>query len=290
MTYVIGESCADVLDRACVGKSARWTVIYEGKRMLYIHPDECVDCGACEPVCPGREVDLLTRMTCRRSGRATPGKTSGSSPSHCLAATTRWLTRRRGQAGPGGRGYTLRRRAPPAAVTRGRPPRCTRSPSCGPGPMLISTSCFPGITCEDGHGGALFRRAPRPPARLAPGRGARHAARRGLARSACVRSPTGWGCIRTPPGSTSMRWWTRAWPCGLRRPESVLGLAAWATRRPGAAAWRRGAAPVPPRWPQMLTSLIACVLPRPAEAAADAVRQWGRYLTVQPAPYQRVWG
>jgi len=26
--------------------------IYEGPRMLYIHPDECVDCGACEPVCP----------------------------------------------------------------------------------------------------------------------------------------------------------------------------------------------------------------------------------------------
>jgi len=26
--------------------------IYEGSRMLYIQPDECVDCGACEPVCP----------------------------------------------------------------------------------------------------------------------------------------------------------------------------------------------------------------------------------------------
>ena len=26
--------------------------IYEGERTLYIHPDECVDCGACEPVCP----------------------------------------------------------------------------------------------------------------------------------------------------------------------------------------------------------------------------------------------
>ncbi|KWZ73096.1 ferredoxin [Winkia neuii] len=26
--------------------------IYEGARTLYIHPDECVDCGACEPVCP----------------------------------------------------------------------------------------------------------------------------------------------------------------------------------------------------------------------------------------------
>ncbi|GID59392.1 ferredoxin [Actinoplanes couchii] len=26
--------------------------IYEGERMLYVHPDECVDCGACEPACP----------------------------------------------------------------------------------------------------------------------------------------------------------------------------------------------------------------------------------------------
>jgi ferredoxin len=26
--------------------------IYEGGRMLYIQPDECVDCGACEPACP----------------------------------------------------------------------------------------------------------------------------------------------------------------------------------------------------------------------------------------------
>ena len=38
----------------------------------------------------------------------------------------------------------------------------------------------------------------------------------------------------------------------------------------------------------MLTSLISGVLPRPAEAAAEAGRQWGRYLTDQPAPYQRV--
>jgi NAD-dependent dihydropyrimidine dehydrogenase PreA subunit len=26
--------------------------IYEGERMLYTHPDECVECGTCEPVCP----------------------------------------------------------------------------------------------------------------------------------------------------------------------------------------------------------------------------------------------
>lgn len=51
MTYVIGAPCIDVLDRACVDECPV-DCIYEGERALYIHPDECVDCGACEPVCP----------------------------------------------------------------------------------------------------------------------------------------------------------------------------------------------------------------------------------------------
>jgi NAD-dependent dihydropyrimidine dehydrogenase PreA subunit len=51
MTYVIAEPCVDVLDRACV-EECPVDCIYEGGRALYIHPDECVDCGACEPVCP----------------------------------------------------------------------------------------------------------------------------------------------------------------------------------------------------------------------------------------------
>ena len=51
MTYVIAEPCIDVLDRACVDECPV-DCIYEGERALYIHPDECVDCGACEPVCP----------------------------------------------------------------------------------------------------------------------------------------------------------------------------------------------------------------------------------------------
>ena len=51
MTYVIGEPCIDVMDRACVDECPV-DCIYEGGRSLYIHPDECVDCGACEPVCP----------------------------------------------------------------------------------------------------------------------------------------------------------------------------------------------------------------------------------------------
>ncbi|BBZ00403.1 ferredoxin [Mycolicibacterium fallax] len=51
MAYVIAQPCADVKDKACV-EECPVDCIYEGARALYIHPDECVDCGACEPVCP----------------------------------------------------------------------------------------------------------------------------------------------------------------------------------------------------------------------------------------------
>ncbi|MGH3942166.1 MAG: ferredoxin [Pseudonocardiaceae bacterium] len=51
MTYVIAEPCVDVMDKTCI-EECPVDCIYEGERMLYIQPDECVDCGACEPVCP----------------------------------------------------------------------------------------------------------------------------------------------------------------------------------------------------------------------------------------------
>ncbi|HKJ55184.1 MAG TPA: ferredoxin [Nitriliruptoraceae bacterium] len=51
MTYTIAEPCIDVKDKACI-EECPVDCIYEGPRMLYIHPEECIDCGACEPVCP----------------------------------------------------------------------------------------------------------------------------------------------------------------------------------------------------------------------------------------------
>ena len=51
MTYVIAEPCIDVKDKACV-EVCPVDCIYEGENQLFIHPDECIDCGACEPVCP----------------------------------------------------------------------------------------------------------------------------------------------------------------------------------------------------------------------------------------------
>jgi NAD-dependent dihydropyrimidine dehydrogenase PreA subunit len=51
MPYVITEACINVKDRACVDVCPV-DCIYEGEDQLYIHPDECIDCGACEPECP----------------------------------------------------------------------------------------------------------------------------------------------------------------------------------------------------------------------------------------------
>ncbi|HEV8215854.1 MAG TPA: ferredoxin family protein [Gemmatimonadaceae bacterium] len=51
MPYVITEACIGVKDRACVDVCPV-DCIYEGDQQLFIHPDECIDCGACEPECP----------------------------------------------------------------------------------------------------------------------------------------------------------------------------------------------------------------------------------------------
>ena len=57
MPYVIGEPCIDVMDTACT-EECPVDCIYEGARKLYINPKECIDCGACEPVCP---VEAITQ-------------------------------------------------------------------------------------------------------------------------------------------------------------------------------------------------------------------------------------
>jgi NAD-dependent dihydropyrimidine dehydrogenase PreA subunit len=51
MTYIITEPCIGVKDASCVSVCPV-DCIYEGEDMYYIHPDECIDCGACEPECP----------------------------------------------------------------------------------------------------------------------------------------------------------------------------------------------------------------------------------------------
>ena len=53
MAYVICEPCVDVMDTACVDVCPVDCIhTSEGENQLYINPDECIDCAACEPACP----------------------------------------------------------------------------------------------------------------------------------------------------------------------------------------------------------------------------------------------
>ena len=51
MTYVVLENCIACKYTDCV-EVCPVDCFYEGENMLVIHPDECIDCGVCEPECP----------------------------------------------------------------------------------------------------------------------------------------------------------------------------------------------------------------------------------------------
>src|SRR5512139_2027445 len=59
MAWVITRLCRDCVDQACVDVCPVECIYeYTGSdrvkfpNQLYIHPEECIDCGACEPECP----------------------------------------------------------------------------------------------------------------------------------------------------------------------------------------------------------------------------------------------
>ena len=62
MTYTITDPCIDTKDKSCV-EVCPVDCIHEdeaaGDRMLYIDPDECIDCGACVPACPVEAIFAL---------------------------------------------------------------------------------------------------------------------------------------------------------------------------------------------------------------------------------------
>lgn len=97
MTYVITTTCIDVKDGACV-KCCPVDCIYIGERTLYIHPDECIDCGVCESACPVQAIyedrklppALAPFLAINReffepqvSGLGSPGGASGLGASTC---------------------------------------------------------------------------------------------------------------------------------------------------------------------------------------------------------------
>ncbi|MBL4690101.1 MAG: ferredoxin family protein [Rhodospirillales bacterium] len=51
MTYIVNDKCIKCKLMDCV-EVCPVDCFYEGENMLVIHPDECIDCGVCEPECP----------------------------------------------------------------------------------------------------------------------------------------------------------------------------------------------------------------------------------------------
>ena len=54
MTFVITNACIDVQDRSCIEVCPVDCIYFDDDddRMCYVHPDECIDCAACESACP----------------------------------------------------------------------------------------------------------------------------------------------------------------------------------------------------------------------------------------------
>jgi len=61
MPYIIASPCIDTMDKSCI-EECPVDCIYEGERKLYINPKECIDCGACEPVCPVEAISQDRRV------------------------------------------------------------------------------------------------------------------------------------------------------------------------------------------------------------------------------------
>ncbi len=59
MTYVVTEDCIKCKYTDCVAVCPV-NCFYEGENMLVIHPDECIDCGVCEPECPADAIKPAT--------------------------------------------------------------------------------------------------------------------------------------------------------------------------------------------------------------------------------------
>ena len=55
MTYVVIDTCINCKYTDCV-EVCPVDCFYEGENMLVINPEECIDCGVCEPECPAEAI------------------------------------------------------------------------------------------------------------------------------------------------------------------------------------------------------------------------------------------
>jgi NAD-dependent dihydropyrimidine dehydrogenase PreA subunit len=88
MTFVVTDNCIKCKYMDCV-EVCPVDCFYEGENMLVIHPDECIDCGVCEPECPADAISAdsepgLESWLKQSAGPHNCQPVSPSRPSRCL--------------------------------------------------------------------------------------------------------------------------------------------------------------------------------------------------------------
>jgi NAD-dependent dihydropyrimidine dehydrogenase PreA subunit len=115
MTYVVTENCIACKYTDCV-EVCPVDCFYEGENMLVIHPDECIDCGVCEPECPADAIRPDTEPDMEKWVEF------NRKYSEALAGD-------RHQEGPAARGRCARRRSPARWRDTSRKRRATAAES-----------------------------------------------------------------------------------------------------------------------------------------------------------------
>src|SRR5262245_41332448 len=157
MTYVVNDSCIRCKTTDCVAVCPV-NCFYEGENMLVIHPDECIDCGVCEPECPvdaikpdsepGLEKWLELNREYARTCRKTHG-TTGTRPGNSTRTFRPSRVRAAEQAHPGNHKEVIARRPswPHAAgiffVDRGVPEDVAELPGSTLEPYSPMSACGP---------------------------------------------------------------------------------------------------------------------------------------------------
>ena len=108
MTYVVVENCIKCKYMDCV-EVCPVDCFYEGENMLVIHPDECIDCGVCEPECPAEAIK--------------PDTEPNSGLAACKCRIRQDLAEYHHQEGAAGRREGIRRDGPESTPRFSRPSR-----------------------------------------------------------------------------------------------------------------------------------------------------------------------
>ena len=101
MTYVVIESCIRCKYMDCV-EVCPVDCFYVGENMLVIHPDECIDCGVCEPECPVEAIVPDSDDRAAGLGGAEPRPTRHVAEHHPQGRAAGGCRRVEGQAGQSG--------------------------------------------------------------------------------------------------------------------------------------------------------------------------------------------